>query len=89
MDQLGEIDTIRIAGFHLWDCVDKLAKRAYERGLKTLVDEDLTELFGWRITERDFKIAKYPTFNPRKHWKEFFNEFMQPRKTRPWLYNKY
>jgi len=43
LNQLGEIKIIRIGGFHKQDCVEKLAKRAYEKGIDTLVDEDLTE----------------------------------------------
>ena len=31
LNQLGKTNVIRIAGFHMWDCVEKLAKRAYER----------------------------------------------------------
>ena len=40
INQLGIVKVIRIAGFHMWDCVEKLAKRSYERGLNVLVDED-------------------------------------------------
>ncbi len=83
----GEI--IRIAGFHMWDCVEKLAMRAYEIGLDTLVDEDLTEFFSWRIDDYDFKIDKYPTFNPKKQGPMFFENFIQARKRRPWLWQNY
>ena len=40
-------DKLVIAGFHLWDCVDKLAEAAYNNGIPTIVDKDLTELFFW------------------------------------------
>ncbi len=36
-----------ITGFHLWDCVDKIAEKAYHAGISTIVDEDLTELYFW------------------------------------------
>lgn len=39
------IEQLVIAGFHLNDCVNKFAKSAYEKGIPTYVDEDLTELF--------------------------------------------
>jgi len=39
------IEELVIGGFHLWDCVDKMAKYAYSRGIPVSVDEDLTELF--------------------------------------------
>jgi len=43
------IDQLIVGGFHLWDCVDKIAKYAYQQGLNVLVDEDLTELFFYRV----------------------------------------
>jgi len=60
LEQLGEVRVIRVAGFHMWDCVEKLAKRAHEMGLGTLVDEDLTEFFSWRLNDRNFKIGDTP-----------------------------
>jgi len=89
LNQLNGTSVIRIAGFHMWDCVEKLAKRAYERGLDTLVDEDLTEFFTGRLRDPDFKIDKYPTYNPRKHQESMFDMFMEARKERPWLWQNY
>ena len=84
---------LQIAGFHRWDCVDKLAKRAYERGENVLVDEDLTEMFYGRFNDKDFRVDKYPTYNPYKHDtkedKHFFENFMKARKNRPWLWQNY
>ena len=52
----------------MWDCVEKLAKRAHQKGLDTLVDEDLTEFLFLR--DRFEKVRKsmdqYPTCNPRE-----------------------
>lgn len=45
LNQLPPHEKLVIGGFHQWDCVDKIAKRSYERGIETLVDEDTTELF--------------------------------------------
>ncbi len=89
LDQLGDVKIIRIAGFHLWDCVEKLARRAYERELDTLVDEDLTELFASRIKDPDFRIDKYPTYNPRKYGDSMFEIFMEARRNKPWLWQDY
>lgn len=89
LNQLGEAAVIRIAGFHMWDCVEKLAKRAYEREFDTLVDEDLTEFFFWRIKDRGFKIDEYPSFNPREIGEIMFGEFMKARRERPWLWQNY
>jgi hypothetical protein len=79
---------IRIAGFHMWDCVEKLAKCAYEKCLDVLVDEDLTEFFSWRINDKNFKVDKYPTHKPRKQG-NYFRSFMKARKKRLWLWQNY
>ena len=88
LNQLSGVRVIRIGGFHMWDCVEKLAKRAYERGLDTLVDEDLTEFFSWRLDDLDFKTDKYPTYNPKKLG-SMFEDFMRARKDKPWLWQNY
>ncbi len=89
LNQLEGTKVIRVAGFHMWDCVEKLAKRAYERELDTLVDEDLTEFFSGRLMDPDFKIDKYPTYNPRKNRGFMFDMFLEARKNRPWLWQDY
>lgn len=89
LNQLNGVRIIRIAGFHMWDCVERLAKRAYEKGLDVLVDEDLTEFFAWRIKEEDFRIDKYPTYNAKKYQGSMFKDFMEARKERPWLWQNY
>jgi len=89
LNQIGDIKSIRIAGFHMWDCVQKLAKKAYERGLNVLVDEDLTEFFSGRISDPDFKFDEYPTYDPRKFGEQGFELFMKARKNRPWLWQDY
>jgi hypothetical protein len=44
-NQIPEITELIVGGFHQWDCVNKTAKHAYEKGIPVLVDEDTTELF--------------------------------------------
>lgn len=90
LDQIGDVSVLRIGGFHMWDCVEKLARRAHERGLDVLVDEDLTEFFPGRLQDSDFKVDKYPTYNPRKNGNDwFFQTFMVARKDKPWLWQEY
>jgi hypothetical protein len=89
LNQFNGMQVLRIAGFHMWDCVERLAKNAYERGLDTLVDEDLTEFFTGRLRDPDFKIDRYPTYNPRKAQGSMFDIFMEARKERPWLWQDY
>ncbi len=86
---LGKTKIIRIAGFHLWDCVEKIARRAHQKRLNTLVDEDLTELFGHAIRRSDFETANYPTFNPRQAGEDFYTVFMQARENKPWMWQEY
>lgn len=80
---------LRIAGFHMWDCVAKLAKRAHERKINVLVDEDLTEFFTGRFLKADFNPFNYPGYNPRLERKIFFEVFMEARKGSPWLLQHY
>lgn len=89
LNQLNGAGIIRIGGFHMWDCVDRLARRSYERKLDTLVDEDLTELFISRMEEPEFRVDTYPTFNPREFRKEMFDIFMKSRKDKPWFWQDY
>jgi hypothetical protein len=91
LNQLGDVRILRIAGFHMWDCVERLAKRAYKRKLDVLVDEDLTEFFTGRLNDPNFKVDKYPTYNPRDGDKEDigFKFFMKARMERPWLWQEY
>lgn len=89
LKQLSGARIIRIAGFHMWDCVEKLAKRAYEKGLNVLVDEDLTEFFSWRLNDKNFRTDKYPTYQPRRRQGSMFKDFMRAREQRPWLWQNY
>lgn len=89
LNQLNGTKVIRVAGFHMWDCVERLARRAYERGINTLVDEDLTEFFSMMLKDQDFRVDKYPTYNARKHQGRFFDIFMEARKDKPWLWQDY
>lgn len=89
LDQLLPVKTLRVSGFHMWDCVEKLARRAHEGGIEVLVDEDLTEFFAGRLNDRAFRIKKYPSYNPRKHQKSMLDLFMDARKNKPWLWQEY
>jgi len=89
ISQLGEINRLVIAGFHMWDCVERLAKGAHEMGLNTLVDEDLTEFLTGRLNDPGFRFDRYPTFDPRKLPVDVFGDFMDARKDRPWLWQEY
>lgn len=88
IDQLLPLDLLRIGGFHMRDCVEKLAKRAYERRIEVLVDEDLTEFFRGRLFDRDFRVKTYQSYilPVDKLSREMF---LAARKNKPWLWQKY
>lgn len=86
LDKLTGLHILRVAGFHLNDCVEKIAQKAYERGLDVLVDEELTEIFPAIISDSNFKTDKYPSLNPRSYGEPMFQVFLEGRKNRPWLW---
>ena len=47
------IEELVIGGFHLWDCVEKMAKYAFEQGIPVSVDEDLTEVLFFAVIGRE------------------------------------
>jgi len=90
LDQILPVDRLVLAGFHLGDCVERIARRAHKRRINVLVDEDLTEFFAWRLMDPDFRIKTYPTYNPQKGNRiSSFEHFMRIRKGKPWLYQDY
>jgi len=90
LDELiSPVEQLVITGFHMWDCVSRLAKRAYKRKINVLVDEDLTEFFSGRIKDKNFRTDVYPTFNPREMSGRLFDEFLKARENKPWLWQDY
>ncbi len=85
INQLIPVDVLRVAGFHMWDCVEKLARRAYERGIDVLVDEDLTELFPWRLKDPNFRVKKYLNANSKNGAQTHFEVLIESRRNKPWL----
>ncbi len=89
LNQISPTSRLVVGGFHMWDCVEKLAKTAYDKGISVLVDEDLTEFFPTRTTQKGFKTRVYPSYNPRALEGDMFEMFMGARKNKPWLWQKY
>ncbi|MDD3896216.1 MAG: hypothetical protein PHP49_04240 [Bacilli bacterium] len=58
-NKVGKVDRIVIGGYHHSDCVRRVAEYFNERGINTLVDLDLTDLFFNRYYEDDFDIENY------------------------------
>ena len=89
LNQLETLQVLRVAGFHMWDCVEKLARRAHERGLDVLVDEDLTEFFPMMLRHSGFRVDRFPSYNPRDRGESIFEGFIEARKGKPWLWQEY
>ncbi|MBP3635423.1 MAG: hypothetical protein J6J17_03080 [Bacilli bacterium] len=45
IEQLGYVDELVVGGYHVMDCVKRVAEFALQSGINTLVDIDLTDLF--------------------------------------------
>jgi hypothetical protein len=86
-----------IAGFHFWDCVEKVAKNAHLQGLNVLVDDDLTEFFFYKVRNHmgHPSSSRIPTSiqksleKDRKHLLEAGPHYLEvtreARRERPWL----
>lgn len=45
LDQMPEHERLVLGGFHMYSCVNRIAKASHERGVDTFVDEDTTDNF--------------------------------------------
>ncbi len=62
IEQLGNVDELVVGGYHAMDCVKRVAEIALQRGINTLVDLDLTDLFFNLYKQKDyFDIENYST----------------------------
>lgn len=60
LKQLGNVKSLVIGGFHFSDCVKRVAKKADEKGIDTLIDLDLTDLFFGLYRKKDyFDVSSY------------------------------
>lgn len=60
--EVGKVDTLVVCGFHAQDCVKRVAEHFYNSGVNTLVDMELTELFGvfssrYYFDEENYNLA--------------------------------
>lgn len=60
IEQLGDIEELIVGGYHFSDCVKRIAENAYQKGINTLVDMDLTDIFYNVYKQKDyFTIDSY------------------------------
>jgi hypothetical protein len=90
------VDELVVTGFHLWDCVDKVAKYAHKKGISVSVEEDLTELFFYSIKSSggipilQIPISKRESLEQTQKQLEKAGEYFleharAERKKRPWM----
>lgn len=70
LKQVGEVDYLVVSGFHIQDCVKKVATFAHECGISTLIDIDLTEHFFYLYKQKDYFCID--NYNPIRY-KDFVN----------------
>lgn len=60
LQQLGTVDELVVGGYHVMDCVKRVAEVALDFGIDTLVDLDMTDLFFNVYKQKDyFDIDNY------------------------------
>jgi hypothetical protein len=95
---LKPIEKLIIAGFHFWDCVEKIAQYAHAKNIDVTVDDDLTEFFFYKIRNskgrpeasriplsRKESIAEDRRKFLQSGGREQLNRVREARKNKPWL----
>ena len=73
LQQLGTIDELVVGGYHVMDCVKRVAEVALDFGIDTLVDLDMTDLFFNVYKQKDyFDIDNY---SPARFKTNMINRF--------------
>ena len=73
LEQLGAIDKLVVGGYHVMDCVKRVAEVALSLGIDTLVDLDLTDLFFYVYKQKDFFDIK--NYSPERIKINMINSF--------------
>ena len=71
LERIGQVDELRVGGFHASDCVERAAELALKRGIDTLVDLDLTELFFAIYRQKDYFDRE--TYSPERYKSKFLD----------------
>ena len=87
LDHLPQHKRLVLGGFHQTDCVDRIARTSYERGVDTFIDEDTTDNF-FRATSLGIRIPL-----ERNRWTlkglgipdNLMKMTREIRKNKPWL----
>ena len=84
---VADVSVLRVGGFHQWDCVDKIAKAAFEKKIDILVDEDTTEPFLWSGKRGlSTPLIRTDEYLDVDEWDEVFIDLARDaRKNKPWF----
>jgi hypothetical protein len=82
-----------LGGFHLCDCVDRIAERAHQKGLEVFVDEDATDGFFSRMkqfgsipVQRNIRVYPETISELQKRLSpEKLANFLEASRQKPWL----
>ncbi len=89
LNQLPKHQRLVLGGFHQWDCVDKIARRSYEGGIDTFVDEDTTDCFFGRQAFYGIPLVREKWSLDDLGMDKFFSEIkehiIKEREKRPWF----
>lgn len=89
IDKLGDVDQLVLGGFHQRDCVERIAKHAYNKEIETFVDEDTTDRYSAKS-----KYADIPIVREEYSLESLFSDILadsyiqnikEERKDKPWL----
>jgi hypothetical protein len=68
LNQLGDFSKLRVTGFHIGDCVQRVASSALKCRLNVAIDADLTEFLPDFMFSRDFVIDQGLIFRPEDRY---------------------
>ncbi len=91
------VNELVVAGFHFWDCVDRVASYAWRKGINVSVDEDLTDLFFFDVRNRhgrprlQIPMSKEQSIERKRRQlkaagEEYLDGARKARRNKPWMY---
>jgi hypothetical protein len=90
VSQLPTVADLRVGGFHEGSCVDMIAEEAYRSDIKTLVDEEVTDLFRIIKPEDALNPASFPGMDRCRQFRNsavIMEHFLEQRAGKPWNYD--
>lgn len=67
LEQVGNVDEIIIGGFHLGDCVKRVAEHFHKNGINTMIDIELTDFLFHLYKQPYFKRESYNPANYKQY----------------------